>query len=344
MDAHNCFREKLNLDSSPIQNETTRVRVQARQTYCFAIATNLGWDRGKDVLQMGVDNLLSHCFLPIGLPAVNIRPGHGPVNQDVDLYDVAFVLFALSHAAKTLNDDKLRERVRSLISRISDVMKRPAEIGGFAERLPPHNLREQNPHMHLLEGLLAAYQATSDPRALTLARDLVSFARKTFIDPVDGGLHEFGPIIKTDIIENDRYETGHQFEWVWLLYEKARLENQPVAPFVTELAKKGFELRARNGRIPLSHHLSGADRETFMRTWGITEAIKAYSYLTQYGETDHMTDLVKGHEILFSDHLRSDGSWIDMITPNGERLSKDVPASTFYHVVFALNQILSHPV
>ena len=343
VDKHGCFREKLNLDGSPIETETTRVRVQARQTYCFAIAKNLGWGPAEDILKMGVNTLLNKCMLPSGLPAVTIHPQHGPVNAAVDLYDVAFVLFALSHAALSLGDEKIVSAVNALLDTIETSLRHPSSDGGFSEILPPRGLREQNPHMHLLEGLLVAHQATGNPAALRMADHITDFTKRVFIDPIDGGLHEFGPVRAGAIIENDRYESGHQFEWVWLLHEKARLQSQAIEPFAKTLEQKALKLRASSGRIPLSHTLTDQPRETFMRSWGITEAIKAYCYLTRFTDSDYTADLFQAHDILYQDHLCADGTWIDRRDADGKALSTDVPASTFYHVVFALNQVLEFP-
>ncbi|WP_290483757.1 AGE family epimerase/isomerase, partial [Hyphomonas sp. UBA3601] len=53
------FRETLSLDHAPVQDEITRIRVQARQTYVFAQAALLGWkpDISLDLVHHGARTL-----------------------------------------------------------------------------------------------------------------------------------------------------------------------------------------------------------------------------------------------------------------------------------------------
>ena len=96
-----------------------------------------------------------------------------------------------------------------------------APHGGFwdgaSEDWQPHTaLRRQNPHMHLLEALLAWHAATGEERWLNEARAIVRLFETRFFDPATGTLGEFSARLAP--AQGHVVEPGHQFEWVWLLH------------------------------------------------------------------------------------------------------------------------------
>jgi len=338
VDPRGGFREKLALDGSAIEDEKTRVRVQARQTFCYAAAAEMGWPQGAEFARMGADYILSKGFHGNGLPGMTLKPGEGLIDDRIDLYDVAFVLFALSSAARALDDDGLRQQVRRLLGTIDELLKRPDAEGGYLEVLPKPSLREQNPHMHLLEGMLAAYEVTGDELALKAARHLEAFAIKVFIDQKDGALHELANPDGSRP-DDDRYEAGHQFEWTWLLHEKARLCAEAPHPCVAGLISKGRALTRPDGRVALSHHFDGTVREEIIRSWIITEAIKAYIVMAESGDGKAFDEITRSCDVLFEDHLLDNGGWMDKVDLDLNPASTDMPASTFYHVVLAMKEL-----
>ncbi|MEE2879262.1 MAG: AGE family epimerase/isomerase, partial [Pseudomonadota bacterium] len=97
---HGLFREFLDLTHRPVDTDTTRVRVQARQTYVFCMAYDLGWerDRAERLIQMGVNALKGPCLRSDGLAGrVLATDGSGLSDARADLYDTAFVLYALAN-------------------------------------------------------------------------------------------------------------------------------------------------------------------------------------------------------------------------------------------------------
>ena len=110
--------------------------------------------------------------------------------------------------------------------------------GGFFEEFAPGRTemklpRRQNPHMHLLEALLALHVATGEKNWLRRAGALVDLFKRRFVDPQTGALIEFfaedWSAAPGD--EGRLREPGHQFEWVWLLFEYiARRDDERSLP------------------------------------------------------------------------------------------------------------------
>src|SRR6266481_1133192 len=63
------FVEKLDIEGRADRAPPRRVRVQARQIYCFAKAAQMGWyPEGRDIAVKGLDYLLAKAKSPDGHP------------------------------------------------------------------------------------------------------------------------------------------------------------------------------------------------------------------------------------------------------------------------------------
>ena len=96
------FPEVLSLQHDEVARDVTRVRLQARQTYLFAEAWRMGWrrDTAARLVQSGVSILTGPALAASGLPGKTLHAdGRGLADASADLYDTAFVLFALAEAA-----------------------------------------------------------------------------------------------------------------------------------------------------------------------------------------------------------------------------------------------------
>ena len=99
-----------------------------------------------------------------------------------DLYDLAFVLFALGWYFRATGERHVIGIADELMSFIESEMTHP--LGGFMEDTLGAMPRRQNPHMHLLEACLALYETTGEARFSAAARDLLDlFARRLFDGP-----------------------------------------------------------------------------------------------------------------------------------------------------------------
>jgi mannose/cellobiose epimerase-like protein (N-acyl-D-glucosamine 2-epimerase family) len=137
---------------------------------------------------------------------------------------VAFVLFALAAAHRVLKDERARPLALSTLAAIEARMADPVH-GGWQEALPPVLPRRQNPHMHMLEALLAWQAVAPDPAFEAAARRVLDLFDRCFFDREHLMLGEFYDRDWTvrPGSEGQCIEPGHHMEWVWLLGEAARL-------------------------------------------------------------------------------------------------------------------------
>lgn len=340
------FPEVLSLDHDDLPRETTRVRVQARQTYVFAEAWRLGWKRDVSarLAQAGVAILSGPALSQTGLPGKILRAdGAGLADASADLYDTAFVLFGLAEAARGPGGAEAAMNTAEGILSALDRLARDAVNGGYAEALPPPSVRLQNPHMHLLEACLALHRTDKEGGHLARASEIIDLFEIRFTAG-EGGL--LGETFKADWSMPDGaaaqvVEPGHQFEWVWLLHTYARLAQKPVSERAAALYAFGLSTLDGAGRACQEVTRDGAAKDASRRTWPQTEALKAHlAMFEQRGDDATAAAACRSCDILMDEFLTEDGGWIDHFAADGSVLTKDMPASTGYHVVLALAELI----
>src|SRR2546430_12326694 len=110
--------------------------------------------------------------------------------------------------------------------------------------------RRQNPHMHLLEALLALHVATGEKNWLRRAGALVDLFKRRYVDLDTGALIEFftADWFQAAGTAGALREPGHQFEWVWLLHEYFRLSgDDSVTPYAERLFAFGTQFGIERG-------------------------------------------------------------------------------------------------
>jgi mannose/cellobiose epimerase-like protein (N-acyl-D-glucosamine 2-epimerase family) len=340
------FPEVLSLEHDELAREVTRVRVQARQTYVFAEAWRLGWkrDTAARLVQSGVAILSGPAIAPNGLPGKTLRAdGSGFADASADLYDTAFVLYALAEAARGPAPAQPALAAASDILGALDRLARDAVHGGYAETLPTPQTRLQNPHMHLLEACLALHRAEPDGGHLARASEIVDLFESRFTAG-EGGL--LGEKFKADWSPPDGedaniVEPGHQFEWVWLLHTWSRLANRPLPDAAQRLYAFALSTLDDAGRAAQEVTRAGAPHDPSRRTWPQTEALKAHlAMLEQRGDVRYAAAACRSFDVLMDEYLTEDGGWIDHFAADGTVLAKDMPASTGYHVVLAFAELI----
>jgi mannose/cellobiose epimerase-like protein (N-acyl-D-glucosamine 2-epimerase family) len=340
------FPEVLSLDHDELDRETTRVRVQARQTYVFAEAWRLGWKRdvAAGLVEAGAGVLTGPALAPTGLPGRILKSdGSGLCDASADLYDTAFVLFALAEAARGSADaGRMMDHARQNLAALDRLAKDTAR-GGYAEILPAPAVRLQNPHMHLLEACLSLHRTDPDGGHLARAGEIITLFETRFTAG-EGGL--LGERFKPDwsVPDGDAailVEPGHQFEWVWLLHTWSRLAQQPLPDAAARLYNFGLSTLDAAGRACQEVTRAGELHDASRRTWPQTEALKAHlAMYEQRGEAGFATAACRSFDVLMDEFLTEDGGWIDHFAEDGSVLAKDMPASTGYHVVLAFAELI----
>lgn len=340
------FPEALTMSLDEAPAELTRVRVQARQTYVFSEAWRMGWkrDTAEKLVTAGVATLTARALNPQGLAGRMLATADGHLqDQTFDLYDTAFVLFALAEAARGPGPAEPALAAAANILQNLDIHARDTVHGGYAESLPRPAQRQQNPHMHLLEACLAMDAAQPGGKHLARAEEIIDLFETRFTSGENGLLGEyFAPSWAPLPGDASRIvEPGHQFEWVWLLHAYARRAGQPVSAAAERLYSFALTTLDAEGRAIQTAARGGAPVDASRRTWPQTEALKAHLAMFEARQDERFAAAAcRSFDILMDEYLTEDGGWIDHYGADGAVLAATMPASTGYHVVLAFAELL----
>lgn len=330
------FYEKLDEDGRPVI-EPRRARVPARQIYSFATAGRLGWTGPwRQAVEHGLDYFLPRHQRPDGLFRALLTPQGAPADDTATLYDQAFALLALAAAAAVLPDRA--DRLALEAGRLVAELRRSRSAGrGFVEAGGPTPF-QANPHMHLLEAVLAWEDATGDVEWSRLADEIVELCLSAFIDVESGALREFfdqdwSPAAGVD---GRIVEPGHQFEWAWLLERWARARSRPDAAAAARrlygVGLRGVDPLRGVAVNVLMDDLSPYDPSA--RLWPQTEWLKAALI---FG--DEPTAAAACNGLLRYLDVETPGLWRDRMGEDGGFAAKEAPASSLYHLVCAIAEL-----
>jgi N-acylglucosamine 2-epimerase (GlcNAc 2-epimerase) len=228
------------------------------------------------------------------------------------------VLLALSSVYRLTGDAQVRDEIEALIGFLDTDL--PSPHGGFAEGIPTILPRRQNSQMHLFEAMIAAFDATGDPKFQNSASDLYSLFVASLFDPQRQVLGEY--------FEDDRpkiepvyVEPGHQAEWVWLLKGF-----EPISGCVTRcLVDEG--------------DAGGNIRKFTRRCWPWTEIAKTWIAQTDAGEPGAAYEARDALNRLYGHYLRHP-------VPGGVTISSIVTIGYSLRIVCAIaeaERILGYP-
>lgn len=337
------FAEFLTLEHTCPDHDITRIRVQARQTFMFSEALALGWESktAQELTQMGVGVLTRHGLRDDSLVGRAINTTTGVFVDDTpDLYDTAFTLYALGAAARS---ESLAPHAiggaRAILEGVDRQMKDRLH-GGYAETLPPPDRRVQNPHMHLLEACLRLHASDPEGDHLERAAELVALMEDKF---TAGDRQLLGEFFAPDWSAPkggaaDIVEPGHLMEWVWLLHQYAAISNTELSPRADTFYGFAIETLDDAGRAPLEARRDGTIHDAGRRTWSQTETLKAH--LCHLDKPAAVQGAVRAFDTLMDDHLTAQGGWIEHFNAEGEPVVTSIPASSGYHIVLALSELI----
>jgi mannose/cellobiose epimerase-like protein (N-acyl-D-glucosamine 2-epimerase family) len=337
-----CFHERLRFSGEPVADLPRRLMVQARQIVVYARAGLAGWYVGGTRLALDAfENARRRYRSADDAPGwiFSVQPDGRPADRTRDLYAHAFVLYMLAWLYRIGGDPSILTLADETLSDIDRVFSSGDE--GYLSRAPgPEDLREQNPHMHLFEALLALAEASGSERYLARANALVRLFDRVLADPVTGTVREtFTGNWKPDRSSGDNLvEPGHQMEWAWLLREWERLGGAPIDERASRLVAHAtrYGIDGEKGLVRSVIRENGSVVSGGSRVWPQTETIRALCREDIGGESwpSLVSDIVEG---LFRSHLpvELNGGWIDRVDQNGAPAVDDMPASTLYHLAGA---------
>ena len=337
------FVERLDRNGRVEPLDFKRFRVQARQVYVFSHAQLLGWDGGLAAARAGYDFIRRHARLEEGGWAKVLGREGGVRDATFDLYDQAFALYALAWFARASGDDEPLALAQETMAAID---RRLARDDGRGYRStdpdsPPGGL--QNPHMHLLEAMLALHETTGEARWAERAAKLGELFTTTLFDAntstlaegFDAGWRRVTPIV---------VEPGHQFEWTWLLARLGGVTGYYHTMLMQALSGYGEKhgLNPANGLAWDAIGVDGAVVKATHRLWPQTELLKAsLARCEGRGCVTHAVTIARTLGNILDLYLAPapTGCWRDQLDAEGRPLDQPIPASTLYHLFLAFAEL-----
>lgn len=342
--ANGMFVEELNHDGSVI-DKYRRLMVQARQIYCFSELGRLGWSGNwRSIIDGAIEKVLAKGIKEDGT-FIHTFDSNGEV-QDArpDLYNQAFGMFMMGHAGAALGRKDLFQIAAKTLKTLDEKWARPQ--GGYWEGditpCPPYR---QNPHMHIFEAALANWKFSENPIWRDLANRISVLFVNRFQDLRSGAVTEYfnenwQPL---EGQEGQIVEPGHCFEWGWL-FDIAFEDGKGIktADELSNFARK-YGICKERGIAINEVSTSGEIIDGKGRLWPQTERLKAACVRFKRTKTNEdlqeIIDAYRGLEKYFVTDIK--GLWHDKMKPDGSFIEEPVKASSFYHIVCGINELLN---
>jgi mannose/cellobiose epimerase-like protein (N-acyl-D-glucosamine 2-epimerase family) len=344
---HGRFEERLSLRGERLHDVPIRLIVQARQIYSYGLASRRGWHRdGRSLVERAYASMVRDFHRRDGQDGwiFSIHRNGTVADPRRDLYAHAFVLLAIASYVQATGKREALSLADETLAYLDRHMS-AAEGGGYLDCLPPVDaLRRQNPHMHMLEGLLSLWSGSSEPRFLARAGEIFGLFTARFFDPEHGTLGEYfdARLKPADGVAGTIVEPGHHYEWVWLLRwfqrESGRAVQRHIDALYFHADSHGYDAAGLIADELLS---DGSPRTRSRRAWPITEAIKANVAEAAFGRANSELKAAALTGLLLDRFLTAErtGGWIDRLDEKGACATDFMPASTLYHIVCALDEL-----
>jgi mannose/cellobiose epimerase-like protein (N-acyl-D-glucosamine 2-epimerase family) len=231
---HGGFVDRVDREGREIEVGYKRTRVQARQIFVFSQAAMSGLlPAGLTLATSGVEFLQAHAWdhAEKGWMFKLSPDGARVVDPTREFYCQSFVLFGLSWYLRASGNGDVLPLIDDTLAFLDTHLSEPL-YGGYVDSWKPGAARGsivlprlQNPHMHLLEALLVAAEATGKQVYLDRAAVLVGLWHDRFTIGESSSITEYFGADWTPLAgaEGRRHEPGHHMEWFWILQNYARL-------------------------------------------------------------------------------------------------------------------------
>ena len=344
---HGGFFDGFNQDGTPT-DAPRRARVQARQSWVYGVAGEMGWTGPwQKAAGQGLAFLSAHHLRPDGQYATKAAADGTVLDATAFLYDQTFILLALAQLHKIL-PTRTDAAGTALALLNAEIAARRHGQGGFVES--GEEPFQSNPHMHLFEAALAWCEVGHDNVWDRLADQMAELCLSRLIDPASGAIAEyFDPSWKQLPPGGAQHlEPGHQFEWAWLLGRWSVLRNSKEAH---EAAKRLFEVGMRGvdpGRqvAVFETSLDFKITQPVARLWAQAERTKAALLLmknaTGAERARYRNEAAAGAGALWR-YLETPipGLWRDRMMTDGNFIEEPAPASSFYHIICCISVLVN---
>ena len=339
------FIERLGMDGKPDIDANRRTRVQARQVFSFAKAVEFGWPNQKaarTLVERGLEHLDTKLRHPEGGWVHLTSADEAILDQKRALYDHAFIILAGSAAYQATQSERALVIAEDAVAYVEAHLK-DSDHGGWSQADPVELPRKANPHMHMLEAMLAYYDATGRAQALELASETVRLFETRYFNPANDVMGEFftADWQAEASIDATVFEPGHHYEWAALLYMYDQLTGHDTLSWRRRLIRRADQ----SGRNPKTGfavnavHANGTFSNSNGRLWHQIELFRAYLMHPGLAHRAKAEALI---ERIFQTYLNAGpkGGWVDEIDADGNSVSDTVPASMLYHAVTAFAPLI----
>ncbi|MGO2513181.1 AGE family epimerase/isomerase [Marinomonas polaris] len=336
--------ESMNHDWT--NNSVGRVRLltQCRQLYTFSHACQIkNMPEWQVKLTPLFDFITSHYFINERW-IFSLNDDLSIKDKQSDAYALAFVLLSFSHYYKATKDDRALIFMKKTHLFLLDNMR--ALSGGFYESYPvdTRQIRRQNPHMHLLEGYVAAFNTTNDDDYKEAIQSLLSLALERFYHKETKTLREFfSADWSIDPQTGNQVEPGHHFEWVWLLFQANKII--PNSDY-TDLAQQLWLTATRHGLANNGGIYNQIDGDTKhpldkeKRIWPITEYLKAVTVMP-IGKEEKIDRLEKSINFAQQHYFLPNGRWNEYLNEDNTPKNYPLPGTSSYHIFLGLTEVIA---
>lgn len=317
--------------------------MQPRQIYSFARAVALGWHgNGAAIARAGLEYLTTRYQRPDGFFRTLVTADGVVADDSAWLYDHAFILLGYSAAGAVLDErDRFEALALELRGRIERAWRR--DDGAFVSGEVAGETRDANPHMHLLEACLAWATIGRDPGWAEWAEFIATLALERFVDARTGALTESFTADWTPAPTDAgrRVEPGHQYEWAWLLLRCDRADRPQRRASALGLIGLTERAGVLGGVAVNALDTTLAMRDPNARLWPQTERLKAALLAEALTGSPAYAAIAASAASALMKYLDTDvpGLWFDERLPTGQFRVTPAPASTFYHLIGAVEAL-----
>ncbi|MFQ5696963.1 MAG: AGE family epimerase/isomerase [Myxococcota bacterium] len=335
------FWNALEMDLSPTGDEFKRLRVQTRMLYAFSEGVRMGAGSfAREAADRTFGELCESWWHPGGGGWYRTLPRDGaPRDASADSYELAFVLLGLAHYLAASGEGEARRAIERTLDLLDARLLDPGGLG-YLSREGELGVREQNPHLHLLEAFLAVHDATGERTFLERARGVVELARWKLIDPESGTI---GERFRADWTPSDApIEPGHQFEWAWLLERFERRDPDARAGSVERESARlvhfgeRYGVDAVTGGVYAEVDRAGRPLDRTLRLWPQLERVHARAAAVRRSPEARPALRAALETCVGRFRSRAHAGWVEYLEPDEAGRSRSMRATSVYHIVGAL--------
>lgn len=348
------FFDVLDIDATPPQPDRKTILAQARLLFTFSHLALMSDNPAFHTAARDARDALPFFRKSTGLYCRAVARdgtlGRDTKDQIATSYDQCFVILALSTWGRLHPSEDITPELESswaaiethLLDADTGLLLEHDAVADPTDPLAPN--RAQNPHMHLYEACLQAFEMTGQPVWMERAQGMRAKGLEYFFDADSGTITEFlSPDLKT-LPDRDglRREIGHQCEWAWLLLREVDLGGDPAMRNVAErlLAfadQHGFAAEGvMQGAAFDAVSADASWREDTFLLWPQTEVLKTYA--VRAFDQEHADSAKALVQLIFRQYFGGQNAFVNQLDTQGKPIWPEALSRLHYHLVLALTE------